>query len=579
MKEETPIVLVVDDEFEIQRLFKQIFRKRIRDGKIDFRFAQNGVEALQILRENNEIDMVLTDIQMPEMDGLTLLASLAEFDYPLKAVVISAFGDMKNIRAAMNRGAFDFLNKPFDFVDLEITINKTLACVQELREQKQKLQSTLERLHSLVFYDQLTGLMNRYGLLQEIAQGIEEKRITGSSFIILKLDVERYSIIKSGFGHALSDLLLVTVAHRLNKLEIASKVVARLENNEFALLIRKVDLLCNVDSYIQQLHYLFQLPIKFEEINVSSKIHIGVVTSDSEYGQPEDFLRAADTAIDHARRAKNRTVFFKSSMQQKALHRVNLEVSLQEAIETQQIQVYYQPIISLATGKINSFEALARWITPTQKLISPLEFIPLAEETGLIIPLGRLILSEACNQMGKWKQMFPEICPASISVNLSSLQLIDPILLDDIDRNLSFAGLNGENLTLEITESVLMENTETAIDVLAQLRQRSIGLSIDDFGTGYSSLAYLQSLPITTLKIDRAFVKDIDVNTNNLEITSMIINLAKQLKLKVVAEGIQTEAHTLVLKELYCEYGQGFLYSRPVDVTMATELISAQSLL
>ncbi|BBC23452.1 putative bifunctional diguanylate cyclase/phosphodiesterase [Pseudanabaena sp. ABRG5-3] len=578
MKEETPIVLVVDDEFEIQRLFKQIFRKKIRDGNIDFRFAQNGVEALQILRESNEIDMVLTDIQMPEMDGLTLLANLAEFDYPLKAVVISAFGDMRNIRAAMNRGAFDFLNKPFDFADLEITISKTLACVQELREQKQQLQSTLDRLHSLVFYDQLTGLINRYGLLQEIAHSIEDKHVKGSSFVILKLDVERYSIIKSGFGHALSDLLLVKVAHRLNNLEIPSKVVARLENNEFALLIRKVDLSC-VDNYIQQLHHLFQLPIQFEEINVSSKIHIGVVTSDLEYSQPEDFLRAADTAIDHARHAKNRTVFFKSSMQQKAVHRVNLEVSLQEAIETHQIQIYYQPIISLATGKINSFEALARWITPTQKLISPLEFIPLAEETGLIIPLGRLILSEACTQMGKWKKMFPEIYPTSISVNLSSLQLVDPILLDDIDRNLSFAELQGENLTLEITESVLMENKETAIDVLSQLRQRSIGLSIDDFGTGYSSLAYLQSLPITTLKIDRAFVKDIDVNSNNLEITSMIINLAKQLKLKVVAEGIQTESHTLILKDLFCDYGQGFLYSRPVDVTAATALIHAQSIL
>jgi diguanylate cyclase (GGDEF)-like protein len=579
MKEETPIVLVVDDEFEIQRLFKQIFRKKIRDGKIDFRFAQNGVEALQILRESNEIDMILTDIQMPEMDGLTLLANLAEFDYPLKAVVISAFGDMRNIRAAMNRGAFDFLNKPFDFADLEITINKTLACVQELRQQKQQLQSTLDRLHSLVFYDQLTGLINRYGLLQEIAHSIEDKHVKGSSFVILKLDIERYSIIKSGFGHALSDLLLVKVAHRLNNLELPSKVVARLENNEFALLIRKVDLLCDVDNYIQQLHHLFQLPIQFEEINVSSKTHIGVVTSDLEYSQPEDFLRAADTAIDHARHAKSRTVFFKSSMQQKAVHRVNLEVSLQEAIETHQIQIYYQPIISLSTGKINSFEALARWLTPTQKLISPLEFIPLAEETGLIIPLGRLILSEACNQMGKWKKMFPEICPTSISVNLSSLQLIDPILLDDIDRNLSFAELQGENLTLEITESVLMENKETAIDVLSQLRQRSIGLSIDDFGTGYSSLAYLQSLPITTLKIDRAFVKDIDVNSNNLEITSMIINLAKQLKLKVVAEGIQTESHTLILKDLCCDYGQGFLYSRPVDATAATALIHAQSIL
>jgi diguanylate cyclase (GGDEF)-like protein len=582
MKREPNLILVVDDEAEFQRLFNQIFRKRIRDGEIEFQFAKNGVEALQILRTTNKIDMILTDIQMPEMDGLTLLEHLTEFNYPLKAVVISAFGDMKNIRAAMNRGAFDFLNKPFDFEDLEITINKTLTYVQELKEQKQKLQSTLDRLHSLVFYDQLTGLNNRYGLLQEIAKSIELKRTQGTHFALLKLDVERYSIIKSGFGHALSDRLLVKVAQRLVEWDIPSKIVARLETNRFAILIQQIGssddatTVRNIQNYIQQIHQLFQHPIQLEEITVASKTHIGAVTCDIEYNQPEDFLRAADTAIEQAKKNRDRITFFKSRMQQNAIHRINLEINLLEAIESRQIQVYYQPIVSLSTGKIISFEALARWITPTKQLISPLEFVSLAEETGLIIPLGELILSEACTQMGRWKVMFPNICPASISVNLSNLQLTDPNLLNNIEQSLSSAGLTGENLTLEITESVIMENTETTIDVLSQLRKRFIGISIDDFGTGYSSLSYLQSLPISALKIDRSFIKDIDINSNNLKITSMIINLAKQLNLKVVAEGIQTEAHTSILQDLACDYGQGFLFSRPVDASAGTALISNQ---
>jgi diguanylate cyclase (GGDEF)-like protein len=582
MKREPNLILVVDDEAEFQRLFNQIFRKRIRDGEIEFQFAKNGVEALQILRTTNKIDMILTDIQMPEMDGLTLLEHLTEFNYPLKAVVISAFGDMKNIRAAMNRGAFDFLNKPFDFEDLEITINKTLTYVQELKEQKQKLQSTLDRLHSLVFYDQLTGLNNRYGLLQEIAKSIELKRTQGTHFALLKLDVERYSIIKSGFGHALSDRLLVKVAQRLVEWDIPSKIVARLETNRFAILIQQIGssddatTFRNIQNYIQQIHQLFQHPIQLEEITVASKTHIGAVTCDIEYNQPEDFLRAADTAIEQAKKNRDRITFFKSRMQQNAIHRINLEINLLEAIESRQIQVYYQPIVSLSTGKIISFEALARWITPTKQLISPLEFVSLAEETGLIIPLGELILSEACTQMGRWKVMFPNICPASISVNLSNLQLTDPNLLNNIEQSLSSAGLTGENLTLEITESVIMENTETTIDVLSQLRKRFIGISIDDFGTGYSSLSYLQSLPISALKIDRSFIKDIDINSNNLKITSMIINLAKQLNLKVVAEGIQTEAHTSILQDLACDYGQGFLFSRPVDASAGTALISNQ---
>ena len=579
MKEGTNLVLVVDDEFEIQRLFKQIFRKRIRNGELSFQFAQNGVEALEILRESNSIDMILTDIQMPKMDGLTLLTNLAEFECPLKAVVISAFGDMKNIRTAMNRGAFDFLMKPIDFEDLEITINKTLAFVHDLRAQKQKLQSTLDRLHSLVFYDQLTGLSNRYGLLQKIAKSIELKRTKGIAFAVLKLDVERYPIIKSGFGHTFSDRLLVEIARRLGDWDISSKVVARLESNEFAILLQDVKNLSVIENYIEQLHHLFNLPVQLDEITVSSKTHIGAVTSDLEDSQPEDYLRAADTAFDYARNDRERTIFFDNSMQQKAIHRVNLEVNLQEAIESKQILVFYQPIFSLQTGKIRGFEALARWLTTDQRWISPLEFIPLAEETGLIVPLGRWLLSEACAQMGRWKAQFPDICPDSISINLSSLQLINSELLEDIDRSLSSAGLNGESLNLEITESVLMENVETAIDVLAQLRERSIGLSIDDFGTGYSSLSYLQSLPITALKIDRSFIKDIDTNSNSLEITSMIINLSNQLKLKVVAEGIEKDAHTNVLRALSCDYGQGFLFSPAVDATAATNLIAAQALM
>lgn len=569
------MILVVDDEGEIQRLFKQIFRKRIRNGELGFQFAQNGVEALQMLRESDAIDMILTDIQMPKMDGLTFLSHLDEFETPIKAVVISAFGDMKNIRTAMNRGAFDFLTKPIDFEDLEITINKTLSFVNELRAQKQQLQSTLERLHSLVFYDQLTGLNNRYGLLQEIAKSIEAKHTKETSFALLKLDVERYSIIKSGFGHALSDRLLIEIARRLEHCDIPAKVVARLENNEFAILLQQVESPSVLESYIQKLHQLFNLPMKLGEISVSSKTHIGAVTNDLEDHQPESFLRAADTAIEYARHSRNCTIFFNESMQRKAAHRLNIEVDLQEAIETKQILVYYQPIVSLTTGKIQGFEALARWPIPNQKWISPLEFIPLAEETGLIIPLGKLILSEACAQMGRWKMQFPDICPSIISVNLSSLQLINETLLEDIDRSLSLAGLTGESLNLEITESVLMENTE-AINVLSQLRQRHIGISVDDFGTGYSSLSYLHSLPITSLKIDRAFIKDIHENTNSLEITSMIINLSNQLKLKVVAEGIDKERHTDILRDLDCDYGQGFLFSRPVDAATATALISAQ---
>ncbi len=571
------LILVVDDEAEIQRLMLQRFRKKIQSGELAFQFAQNGVDAIQILRDSHEISVVLTDIRMPEMDGLTLLSNLAEFDRPLKAVVVSAYGDMKNIRTAMNWGAFDFVTKPIDFADLEITLNKTLAFVNNLQEKEQKLQEALNTLHNLVFYDQLTGMPNRNGLIKYIAKSIVLKQTRGDAFALLILDIERYAIIKSGFGHALSDRLLIEVAKRLEQWNVNSKVVARLDNNELAVLLQDLESPASLTKYIKQLHQLFEVPIQLDEISISSLIHVGVASSDLPYDQPEDILRAADTAIHYAKQAVGtRTVFFDTNMQQKALQRLNLEVNLQEAIKLQNLEVHYQPIFQLKTSQLIGFEALVRWQHPTQEWLSPLKFIPLAEETGLIVRLGNWVLREACLQLQRWQKLFGNACPTRISVNLSSLQLVSPTLLQNIDQTLSDTGLSGENLILEITETVLMENIQEAVEVLQHLRDRCIGLSIDDFGTGYSSLSYLQSLPLTALKIDRSFIQNIESNQTNLEITSTIIELAKRLGLKVVAEGLEKEIHVDILRSLNCDYGQGFLFSRPIPADEATKLIAEQ---
>jgi diguanylate cyclase (GGDEF)-like protein len=485
---------------------------------------------------------------------------------------------MKNIRTAMNRGAFDFLTKPIDFEDLEVTINKTLAFVCHLQEQRQQLQEALDRLHNLVFYDQLTGLPSSNGLLQQIGKSIVARQSQGRPFALLLLDVERYSIIKSGFGHTLSDRLLIEVAHRLQQWNLPSTVIARLENNQFAILLQQLDTLDNVETRVKQLHQLFEIPIQLDEIAISSLIHVGIALGNLPYDQPEDILRAADTALHYAQQGTGeRTVFFDLDMQQTALQRLNLEINLQDAIESQQLQVHYQPIFQLDPKQLVGFEALVRWRHPEKGWISPLEFIPLAEETGLIIRLGNWVLAEACQQLGRWKRQFAEAFPGRISVNLSGLQLVSPSLLEQIDQNLSEADLTGENLILEITETVLMENIKDAIGILEHLRERSIGLSIDDFGTGYSSLSYLQSLPITALKIDRSFIQDIDTKQTNLEITSTIIELAKNLGLKVVAEGLEKEEHVEILNSFDCDYGQGFLFSRPIDATAATDLIAVQN--
>jgi EAL domain-containing protein (putative c-di-GMP-specific phosphodiesterase class I) len=265
-------------------------------------------------------------------------------------------------------------------------------------------------------------------------------------------------------------------------------------------------------------------------------------------------------------------------MQDRTLERLHLEADLQQAIEARELHLNYQPIVSLETGQVVSFEALLRWQHPTRGGVSPVNFIPLAEETGLIIPLGEWVLSEACKRLSVWREQFPWL--VSMSVNLSGVQLGNPDLLRSVDEILQSLSLSGSSLKLEITESMLMEKGSAATALLGQLKARQIQLSIDDFGTGYSSLAYLQSLPIDTLKIDRSFISGIEHREKNLEITQTIITLAHSLKLDVVAEGVETEAQLDIVRSLGCEYGQGYLFSRPLDeqaaVAFMTEVTSSQ---
>ena len=559
-------ILVVDDEMDLERLIKQRFRKKIIAKQLDFIFVKNGVEAIRKLQTKDAVDMVLTDINMPEMDGLTLLSRLPEIDQTIKAVVLSAYGDLPTIRGAMNRGAFDFITKPIDFQDLEITIDKTVTFVKQIREQKEQLQQALEQLRYQAFYDQLTGLPNQHYILGRIRQCIEWRQQRNSLFAVLCLSLDGFKAVKYGLGHALSDRLLVEVARRLETYLQPTDMVARCGTDEFAILLTDLPNFKQAENKAEQLRQVLRTPFKLNGSVVSSNICIGIVNSTIDYHQPEDFLRAADTAMNYAKMpGRPNIVVFDTGMQESILERLHLEADLQRAIERQQFKLHYQPIVSLKTGKIVGFEALVRWQHPTRGLVSPVEFIPLAEETGLIIPLGEWVLSEACRQLSVWQEQFSHRKPLSISVNLSGIQLWNPDVLQSIDEILDSLSLNGSHLKLEITESILMDKESEAKAVLDQLKQRQIQLSIDDFGTGYSSLAYLQSFPIDTLKIDRSFISGIEQQEKNLDITRTIITLAHSLELDAIAEGVETPAQLDILRALGCEYAQGYLFSPPLE--------------
>jgi len=575
----TAKILVIDDEPLLEYVILQLFRHQISTQELEFEFVINGVQALEKLQTNGSFDLVLTDINMPEMDGLTLLENLPTIDPTLKAVVVSAYGDMPNIRTAMNRGAFDFLTKPIDFDDLKITINKALEFVRITREKEQQLATANAQIHYQAFYDELTGLPNRNLLLKEMRSGINALIKLGHLKAILFLTLNRYQIVKYSLGHSRGEQLLVEVGRRLEACSLPTNLIARVGEDAFAIWLADItnsQLALDAAEHIRQ---ALEIPSNLGETAVFSRVSIGVALGATGTEEPEDLLRAADAARHEAFvRGAGSIVIFDADMQLRALEQLQLENDLQNAINLQQFYLNYQPIVSFVTGQIVGFEALVRWRHPSRGLVPPSEFIPTAEKTGLIVALGEWVLSEAVACLSKWQLQFPDYLPLNMSVNLSGVQLFAPNLLPLLDSLLRVHNLKGEFLKLEITESVLMENAEEAAGVLELLKARQVKVCLDDFGTGYSNLSYLQLLPIDTLKIDRSFVCCLQEGGKNVTLLEAILNLASSLELEAIAEGVETQDQLIILRSLGCNSYQGYFFSRPLEEEGAVAMLSAATL-
>ena len=569
-------ILVVDDEIELSRLIQQRFRNKINSKEFDFSFALNGIDALQRLQEDRQVDIILTDINMPQMDGLTLIGRLSEIDETLKAIVISAYGDIPNIRKAMNRGAFDFLTKPIDFKDLEVTIQKTLEFVQKAREKQSQLQQAQEALHQAAFHDALTGLPNRAWFIEQIERVISLKTQDDISYAVLFIDLDRFKLINESLGHAMGDVLLKEVANRIKASLREPDVVARLGGDEFAILLQGMrDDSCALEVAKRVQEELKQ-PFTLEGLEIFSEASIGITLGVQNYERPEDLLRDVDVAMYCAKaQGKGQYEVFDPVMQIRIKESLLLENDLRWAIEREELSLHYQPIITAATNKLCSFEALIRWQCPTEGWVPPIKFIPLAEESRLIIPIGWWVFQTACQQLRAWHEAFPSQSHLKLNVNFSAVQLQQINLVDHLQEILNITGLEGHYIKLEITESYLLEDTTAQIDVLRQLKELGIQICIDDFGTGYSSLSRLHEFPIDTLKIDRSFVQRFDPKSGkNLETVKMIITLAHSLGMDVVAEGIETAEQLQKLKELGCDFFQGYLIARPMDCETTSQFLS-----
>jgi len=430
-----------------------------------------------------------------------------------------------------------------------------------------QLQESKDHFRHAAFHDTLTNLPNRALLAENLKFVIERaKQHEDYQFAVLFLDLDRFKNVNDSLGHSIGDQLLIAMARRLEHCIREVDMVARLGGDEFAILLDGITDASVATSMAGRIQERLQVPFNLSGHEVFTTTSVGIAMSSTGYDHPEAMLRDADTAMYRAK-AQGKACYevFDKGMHTRAVYLLQMENDLRRALDREDFRVHYQPIVSLENGQLAGFEALLRWQHPERGFISPVDFISLAEDTGLIVPIGMWILKRACQQLAKWQWRSPANRQLFMSVNLSSKQLAQSALVDQIRETLEETHVDPRHLKLEITESAVMENAETAAQLMRRLKALGVQLSIDDFGTGYSSLGYLHRFPVDILKVDRSFIGRIGEAAENIEIVRTIVSLAENMGMQVVAEGVETLSQLGQLRRLNCQYGQGYLFSRPVD--------------
>ena len=458
-------------------------------------------------------------------------------------------------------------------IEAEQYAKELAAALKNEEKISEALLQSKDALEHAAYHDFLSDLPNRSYLVERLRLLIEIGIEISHNYFVLFLDLSRFKNINDRLGHTVGDRVIKLVGKRLLRLLRDEDTVARLGGDEFAIILNDISSIEKAQKVAKKLHDRLTQPFLIQGHQVFTDLHIGIAPFDKDHETPEDILRDADIAMHYAKEKGFGVGVFTKELRSQFIEKITLEAEIRFAVEREEFFMHYQPIISLDDGKLLGFEALLRWNHIEHGFISPAKFIPIAEDTGLIIPITRWILQETCTQLVKWQNLSPLYKDLIISVNISGKHLSDETLIDDVRKALEISQLSSSSLKLEITESIAMEHPEKTIEILKQLKKLGIKLSIDDFGTGYSSLNYLHLLPFDTLKIDRSFVNDVGENGENSEILRTIISLAKNLSLGVIAEGIETESQFSLLRSLECEYGQGYLMSKPLPQNVIEEFL------
>ena len=567
-----PKVLIIDDEEQIRRLLIDLFT-----DVYDCCEAASAEEALAAL-SHQTFDLVISDIDMGQMSGLELVPRVHSISPDTVVVMISGNQDIEFAIKALRVGAFDYITKPIEIRHVEASVERALKhsdLLKEKRRYKEQLEDLLQQRTAevdwLAYYDTVTQLPNRALFEDRLTQAVSIAKVNGQTLGVLFISLDQFKKVNDSLGHGPGDGLLREFAARLKSCISKSDTVARFGNDEFALLRTQIkgteDVIETIASLSQVLKFAFDLP--GHELYATVSVGVSLFPLDGD--DSHTLLKNAGAALYKAKRSGGANYqFFTADMHELASRRLAFETNLRRALQNQEFLLHYQPRVSVDSLQITGVEALVRWQHPQLGLVSPSEFIPLAEDTGLIVPIGEWVLREACEQNRRWqKQGF---APVQMAVNISARQFHDQHLPQTVIRILDESGLSPEHLELELTESSIMQNAEFAEGVLNRWKNMGIKISIDDFGTGFSSLASLKRLPIDALKIDQSFVRDANTDADDAAIVMAIITLAHNLRLRVVAEGVETEEQLRFLQLLRCDEIQGNFFTKPLPADAVVSL-------
>jgi diguanylate cyclase (GGDEF)-like protein len=594
-------LLIVDDIREN----REILRRRFERRGFGVTEAAGGIEALDLI-EREAFDLVLLDMMMPDMSGLEVLARIRSKCSPagLPVIMVTAKSQSEDVVEALNSGANDYITKPVDFsiafarVTTQLDRKRAEEKIQEmngalrranealegrvadrtkdlvqanqqLRREMEQRERSQETIVYLAHHDALTGLGNRLLFHKQLSDAVVHRQRHGGNLAVLFIDLDGFKNINDTLGHGTGDAVLKHLACRLRNALRESDKIGRLGGDEFAIIQFGDEQPNEAAALARRLIELIESPVSIDNQRLVIGASIGIAVADGDYQNPDQLLRAADLAMYRAKAGgRGQFRFFEPEFDRQAQERRDLELGLRAAVARDALEIHYQPLVNLRTGQINGFEALARWEDPQRGFVSPSTFIPLAEEIGLIVTIGERVLKRACKEAASWPQYM------TVAVNLSPVQFQSGHLVSAVEDALAASGLPPNRLELEITESIFLENSESNLALLSELRDLGVRISMDDFGTGYSSLSYLRSFSFDKIKIDKSFIRDISTSQSSVAIVRAVCGLARSFGACTTAEGVETDDQLTRIRAEGCSEVQGHIFSRPVPAAEIPALLA-----